>query len=173
MNATLLIVQIWTFLKMVASMTLGSRCISITQVFYPQIHSVRSTNSWLWTLVGSIPYIFSIVDARVAQTAQYNFFNKDGSQRPWKLPNAFTFNFINTFHLVNLQAQTSLYDFLSAIYHKSDGLGVVGIPVSIILQCGWSEDKWRGCGNCWGMFGTWWNLLSSYPHSASYTVWLC
>lgn len=87
---------ITTFSKIVASMTSGSRCISITRVFIAQICSVRSINSQLWTLAGSILYIFATADARVAQTAQYNCFDKDGSRHPWKFPKRHSHSIFST-----------------------------------------------------------------------------
>lgn len=50
-----------------------------------------------------------------------------------KLPEtAFTFDFLNTFHLVNLQSKTALYDFWLAILHKTDNAGTRDTNVIII-----------------------------------------
>ena len=45
---------------------------------------------------------------------------------------AFTFDVLNTFHLLNLQSKTALYDFLLAIHHKSDNLDIKQTKVTFI-----------------------------------------
>jgi CxC2 like cysteine cluster associated with KDZ transposases len=43
---------------------------------------------------------------------------------------AFTFNVLNTFHLLTLQGKTSAFDFYLAIAHKTDNLGLENQKVS-------------------------------------------
>lgn len=43
---------------------------------------------------------------------------------------AFTFDVLNTFHLLNTQGKLSLYHFYNAIHCKSDNAGVRGLKVS-------------------------------------------
>ena len=51
-----------------------------------------------------------------------------------KLPKtAFTFDFLNTFHLVNLHLKTALYDFWLAILHKTDNPGTRDTKVNIVI----------------------------------------
>ena len=46
---------------------------------------------------------------------------------------AFTFDFLNTSHLLNLQSKTTLYNFWLAIYHKSDNVGTKELMVCSYL----------------------------------------
>lgn len=47
---------------------------------------------------------------------------------------AFTFDLLNTFHLLNLQSKTALYDFWNAIRHKSDNSGTRETKVSMLIH---------------------------------------
>lgn len=46
---------------------------------------------------------------------------------------AFTFEFLNTFHLLTLQSKIAAYDFYRATEQKTDNVGVKDLPVSISL----------------------------------------
>ena len=51
-----------------------------------------------------------------------------------KLPKtAFTFDFLNTFRLVNLHSKTALYDFWLAILHKTNNPGTRDTKVNIVI----------------------------------------
>jgi hypothetical protein len=47
----------------------------------------------------------------------------------------FTFDVLNSFHLLTLQGKTSAYDFYTSISHKTDNTGVVKIKVNISFSC--------------------------------------
>jgi hypothetical protein len=47
---------------------------------------------------------------------------------------AFTFDVLNTFHLITLQGKTSAYDYYLSIEHKSDHLNVHNQKVSIFVS---------------------------------------
>jgi hypothetical protein len=49
----------------------------------------------------------------------------------WPLT-AFTFNVLNSFHLLTLQAKTSAYDFYLSITRRSDNTGTLNIKVSLV-----------------------------------------
>lgn len=44
---------------------------------------------------------------------------------------AFTFNFLNTFHLLNLQSKAALFGFWNAIRHKTDNTDTGNTKVSL------------------------------------------
>ena len=49
---------------------------------------------------------------------------------------AITFNFLNTYHLLNLQFKMVLYNFWLSIHHKTDNPGIVDIKVrSTTISC--------------------------------------
>lgn len=48
-----------------------------------------------------------------------------------KVPQAaFTFDVLNTFHVLNLQSKISAYDFYRGLEHKTDNAGIEDLPVS-------------------------------------------
>ena len=53
----------------------------------------------------------------------------------WLCPStAFTFNFLNTFDLVNTQGQVNAYDFCYTFDHKSNNTGLHETKVSFIMS---------------------------------------
>lgn len=46
---------------------------------------------------------------------------------------AFTFDLLNTFHLLNLQGKTSMHDFYYAIHFKTDNAGIENIKVILTI----------------------------------------
>jgi hypothetical protein len=50
---------------------------------------------------------------------------------------AFTFDILNTFHLITLQGKTSAYDYYLSVEHKSDNVGLTDQKVRIILAVSW------------------------------------
>jgi hypothetical protein len=53
---------------------------------------------------------------------------------------AFTFDVLDTFHLLTLQGKTNAYDFYLMLAHKSDNTGLVDINVSGMLICVIASD---------------------------------
>ena len=47
---------------------------------------------------------------------------------------AFTFDLLNTFHILNLQSKIVLFDFWNAIRHKTDNVGTKDIKVILLLH---------------------------------------
>lgn len=47
---------------------------------------------------------------------------------------AFTFDLLNTFHILNLQSKIALFDFWNAIRHKTDNVGTKDIKVILLLH---------------------------------------
>jgi hypothetical protein len=46
---------------------------------------------------------------------------------------AFTFDILNTFHLITLQAKTSAYDYYLSVEHKSDNIGLLDQKVCLLI----------------------------------------
>lgn len=46
---------------------------------------------------------------------------------------SFTFDVLDTFLLLNVQAKTSLFDYNKSLEQKSDAAGVLGLPVCAFL----------------------------------------
>lgn len=57
-----------------------------------------------------------------------------------KPQSAFTFDVLNTFHLLTLQGKVSAYEFYSALQHKTDNTGLSGPKVR--FRRSWKSD-WR------------------------------
>jgi hypothetical protein len=54
---------------------------------------------------------------------------------------AFTFDVLDTFHLLTLQSKTNSYDFYLSLAHKSDNTGLLDIKVTHIVVACSAADK--------------------------------
>lgn len=79
----------------------------------------------------------------------------------------FTFDFLNTFHILNLQSKTSLYNFWLTIHHKGDNAGIKSNKVSFIcIHTCFALCLWFSLALLWSTPSHCMNLVPYQTHQA-------